>query len=152
MNYLFDTNILLLYMRPSDLKEKVEQMLNLQDKIDTLIVSVVSVGEIKSLAIQNKWGERRLEKLEALLQKILIADIRINSILQRYAEIDAFSQGKLSTLKANFTARNMGKNDLWIAATASVLNIPLLTTDNDFDHLNDVYLSLQKIDLKTLIQ
>lgn len=152
MNYLFDTNILLLYMRPSDLKEKVEQMLNLQDKRDTLIVSVVSVGEIKSLAIQNKWGERRLEKLEALLQKILIADIRINSILQRYAEIDAFSQGKLSTLKANFTARNMGKNDLWIAATASVLNIPLLTTDNDFDHLNDVYLSLQKIDLKTLIQ
>lgn len=152
MNYLFDTNILLLYMRPSDLKEKVEQMLNLQDKMDTLIVSVVSVGEIKSLAIQNKWGERRLEKLEALLQKILIADIRINSILQRYAEIDAFSQGKLSTLKANFTARNMGKNDLWIAATASVLNIPLLTTDNDFDHLNDVYLSLQKIDLKTLIQ
>lgn len=152
MDYLFDTNILLLYMRPSSLKEKVEQVLNLRDEVDTLMLSVVSIGEIKSLAIQNKWGEPRLGKLEVLLQKFLIADIHVNHILERYAEIDAFSQGKLPTLKANFTARNMGKNDLWIAATASVLNIPLLTTDNDFDHLKETYLSLQKIDLKTLIQ
>lgn len=30
----------------------------------------------------------------------------------------------------------MGKNDLWIAATAITYNIPLITTDADFDHLD----------------
>ena len=39
----------------------------------------------------------------------------------------------------------MCKNDLWIAATASVLNAKLLTTDADFDHLKGVYLDLDKI-------
>lgn len=29
----------------------------------------------------------------------------------------------------------MGKNDLWIAATAYVTGATLLTTDADFDHL-----------------
>jgi predicted nucleic acid-binding protein len=39
----------------------------------------------------------------------------------------------------------MGKNDLWIAATASVLDIPLMTTDNDFTHLDAVFLKLIKL-------
>lgn len=40
------------------------------------------------------------------------------------------------------TSRNMGKNDLWIAATASVTNATLITTDKDFYHLNNTYLKL----------
>jgi predicted nucleic acid-binding protein len=48
-------------------------------------------------------------------------------------------------LPKGLSARNMGKNDLWIAATASTLNIPLLTTDNDFDHLNGVFLEVKKV-------
>lgn len=44
----------------------------------------------------------------------------------------------------------MGKNDLWIAATASVLNLELLTTDSDFDHLGGKYLKLNKINLSAL--
>ena len=43
------------------------------------------------------------------------------------------------------TNRNMGKNDLWIAATGSVLNFSLVTTDNDFDHLHEEYLTVKKI-------
>jgi predicted nucleic acid-binding protein len=42
----------------------------------------------------------------------------------------------------------MGKNDIWIAATASVLNATLLTTDGDFAHLNSVFLSVIQIDQK----
>jgi tRNA(fMet)-specific endonuclease VapC len=41
----------------------------------------------------------------------------------------------------------MGKNDLWIAATTSVLDAILLTTDNDFDHLHNEFLQVAKIDL-----
>jgi tRNA(fMet)-specific endonuclease VapC len=77
----------------------------------------------------------------------LVIDLNFRDIIDRYAEIDAFSQGRLDGRKSNFTARNMGKNDLWIAATASVLDATLLTTDNDFNHLHDEFLSVAKIDL-----
>ena len=39
---------------------------------------------------------------------------------------------------------DMGKKDLWVAATASVLGAKLLTTDGDFDHLKGVFLDLEK--------
>jgi tRNA(fMet)-specific endonuclease VapC len=54
-----------------------------------------------------------------------------------YARLDAYSQGRLrgQPLPVGMTARNMGKNDLWIAATAWYLDLPLHTADNDFDHL-----------------
>jgi len=42
----------------------------------------------------------------------------------------------------------MGKNDLWIAATSSILNATLLTTDTGFDHLNSVFLTIFYIDHK----
>jgi tRNA(fMet)-specific endonuclease VapC len=42
----------------------------------------------------------------------------------------------------------MGKNDLWIAATASVLKARLLTTDHDFDHLDGIFLDVLYIDPK----
>lgn len=38
----------------------------------------------------------------------------------------------------------MGKNDVWIAATAKVANAVLLTIDADFDHLNGLYLTVKK--------
>jgi tRNA(fMet)-specific endonuclease VapC len=38
----------------------------------------------------------------------------------------------------------MGKNDLWIAATALYLDMKLHTTDNDFDHLPALGLRLIK--------
>lgn len=44
----------------------------------------------------------------------------------------------------------MGDNDLWIAATASVTNTPLITTDKDFEHLNGVFLELIWIDIRVL--
>ena len=40
---------------------------------------------------------------------------------------------------------NMGKNDLWIAATAYITNSRLVTADGDFDHLNNVFIDLIKI-------
>jgi tRNA(fMet)-specific endonuclease VapC len=39
----------------------------------------------------------------------------------------------------------MGKNDLWIASVAAILNLQLITTDNDFDHLNGVFFEVRKI-------
>jgi tRNA(fMet)-specific endonuclease VapC len=44
------------------------------------------------------------------------------------------------------SARNMGKNDLWIATTALYFDLELHTTDNDFDHLIHFGLRLVKHD------
>ena len=74
-----------------------------------------------------------------------MADINILALIHRYAEIDAFSQSKHPGYPITFSARNMGKNDLWIAATTSILEANLLTTDTDFDHLNNQFLKVHKI-------
>ena len=116
------------------------------------MISVVTVGEIKSIARRNKWGKKKIESLEELLERFLVADINVEAIVEKYAEIDTFSQGKLLDKKVDFTARNMGKNDLWIAATGAVLNLILVTTDGDFDHLNDEYLTVKKIDLSRYLE
>ena len=45
----------------------------------------------------------------------------------------------------------MGKEDLWIAATASVLNAILITTDKDFQHLDNEFIKLEYIYINKLI-
>ena len=76
------------------------------------------------------------------LETHLTIGINTESIIKRYAEIDAYSQGNLTDRPLATSARNMGKNDLWIAATASVYEARLLTLDKDFAHLNGVYLEV----------
>jgi predicted nucleic acid-binding protein len=61
--------------------------------------------------------------------------INFEEVIKKYAQIDAYSQGKLKKSRGNFSSRNMGKNDIWIAATASVFDLKLVTTDKDFEHL-----------------
>lgn len=106
---------------------------------------VVSKGELRSIAIQNQWGKARRRRLEELMGDFYPADIFSEETIDCYAEIDAFSQNKLPGKPLGTTARNMGKNDLWIAATAHILGAKLLTSDADFDHLDGVYIDLQKI-------
>jgi tRNA(fMet)-specific endonuclease VapC len=83
--------------------------------------------------------------MEKLFPQFVITDINIESIIRQYAEIDAYSQGTLTGKPLGISARNMGKNDLWIAATASALDLTLLTTDKDFEHLNGVFLDLVRM-------
>lgn len=142
MNYLFDTNILLHYFRSNTIKEQVERLYMPFEPYNTALLCVVSVGEIFSLAQQNQWGSKKLSLLADLLSQFVITDINSEDVIQRYAEIDTYSQGKLLSKTLATSARNMGKNDIWIAATASVLNMPLLTTDNDFSHLQGLYVEI----------
>lgn len=80
------------------------------------------------------------------MTKFIVADIKYEPILNQYAEIDAFSQGTLSENPLGTSARNMGKNDLWIAATTVVTNAALMTSDEDFDHLHDRFFEVIKIE------
>ena len=147
MILLFDTNIILIYLRNFAVKQIIESVYSPFSFTNRATISVVSVGELKAFALKNNWGNLRIQNLEEFLLRFVVTDINSEDTLNRYAEIDAFSQGRLDGKKSNFTARNMGKNDIWIAATASVLEATLLATDNDFNHLHDEFLAVAKIDL-----
>lgn len=82
----------------------------------------------------------------------MVANLRPIPIIKRdlldaYAEIDTYSKGKLAErpLPTGYTARKMGKNDLWIAATTHLTQANLITNDNDFDHLEGIYFSIIKL-------
>ena len=145
MYFLFDTNILLYYIRENATSSIIDSTYNPFGNGNTPVLSVVSVGEIKSIALRNNWGKAKLTKLRELMSLFVITDINSDDVLDVYAEIDAFSQGKLKNKPLKMTARNMGKNDLWIAATATVTTAKLLTSDDDFDHLEGQYIEIIKI-------
>ena len=78
---------------------------------------------------------------------LIFVSVLINQkpIIDIYGQIDAYSQGKLPEKPLESSARNMGKNDLWIAASAAASKAKLLTTDKDFIHLKDVFLMIDII-------
>jgi tRNA(fMet)-specific endonuclease VapC len=146
MRYLLDTNILLAYLRRNEAtKTHIDQMYNPFDATNYPIISAVSLGELESIVLQNDWGETRKKQLFNLVNQLIVIDIYAEDIIQKYAEIDAFSQGRLKSTPLNTSARNMSKNDSWIAATASTINAQLLTTDQDFRHLHNQFLQLIEI-------
>ncbi len=153
MNLLLDTNIILWICR--DLSEKrVIDYINPEKKL--IYISIVSLGEIKSIAFQQDWADKKLGRLEEFVDTSRILDFN-ESVIPSYVTIDAYSQRKHKEFsKYPFkTPRNMGKNDLWIAATAHFINLELVTTDTDFDHLDNIYNSIRKVsiyDLKKLIK
>jgi tRNA(fMet)-specific endonuclease VapC len=153
MRYLLDTNILLNHLRGGTFAEAIEKRFDLFTEENITAISIISKGEIHSLALQLSWGAKRLSQLDKLLNDLLILDIYSEDIVQKYAEIDAYSQGKLisQALPSGMSARNMGKNDIWIAATAAVIEATLLTTDKDFEHLNDVFLPVCRLEIESFL-
>ena len=148
--FILDTGIVVGYIRGAGYAEYVERKFRAGQPSNMAVVSIVSKGELYSLAIQFGWGDAKKNKLEELLRKLPVTDINNDLIIGRYAEIDTYGQCKNPAMPnpPGMTSRNMGKNDLWIAATASVLNATLLTTDDDFDHLDKVFLTVAHIDQK----
>jgi predicted nucleic acid-binding protein len=47
------------------------------------------------------------------------------------------------------SARNMGKNDLWISVTTTLLMGTLLTTDKDFHNLHDSFFKVKYVEIET---
>ncbi len=147
--FVLDTNILLHLVRGKQMASIINNYLQDLEEIQ-LVISVVSLAEAESVVKQvGNWGSEKIKKLNQLFQQLTIVDIEAgnNYLLESYVNIDAFSQGKTSAPNGrmlNNSSRNMGKNDLWIAATAYALDADLLTTDRDFDHLNGLFFNVVK--------
>jgi tRNA(fMet)-specific endonuclease VapC len=136
MNYVLDTNVILLYLKNDKTKRSIEDNYGPFQSGNNPVISIVTIAEIRAIALKNNWGERRIKIVEEFLNELVVIDIKYNDLIDAYAKIDAFSQGKLQDKPLRNSSRNMGKNDIWIAATTFLTNSRLITTDKDFGHLD----------------
>lgn len=145
MNFVLDTNILLGYFREEPTILKKLEKIDLFSDDNFLFISIVSSAELMSLAKQRHWSEAKFKKMLDLLDDFLVVPIDTKQILAIYSDIDAYSQGKLKDkpLPTGTSARNMGKNDIWIAATAKLTNSTLITMDRDFQYLDNEFVSVK---------
>jgi tRNA(fMet)-specific endonuclease VapC len=140
VGYLLDTNVLVAIVRGKTLGEAIDSRFGLRSAINRSMICIVTAGEVLSLARQFAWGQSKRDELQAILDEVVWIDINHLDIIDAYAEIDFASRSQ---------GRKMGKNDVWIAATAKVSKTILLTTDQDFDHLQNTYIHRIWIDPET---
>lgn len=131
---VFDTNVVIGHLRR-------QQLLPAQ-----AVLSSIVVGELEAFALKADWGAQKLAFLQRIFERCPLISVG-PELTGLYARLDAYSQGCLrgQALPPGLSARNMGKNDLWIAATALYLDLPLHTADHDFDHLPPMGVRLVKM-------
>lgn len=146
MTYIWDTNILVYGTRNPLFLRRLSHQYDFSNPLNKSFISAVTVGEINSFAFRNRWGQKKMQQLKLLLQNLAIIPITDDpDLIRMYAEIDVYSQSKHPILKLPTSARKMGKNDLWIAAIAAIHNATLLSTDIDFEHLDNLFLYFERI-------
>ncbi len=146
MRYVLDTNVILFYLKDEETKSFIEENFGPFREENDAVISVVTIAEIKSISKKNKWGKKRIGVVEKIFDKLVVVNIEYGELLDIYSEIDAFSQGKLENSPTRFSSKNMGKNDLWIAATTVLTKSKLITSDKDFMHLDGEYFDVLLID------
>src|SRR5258705_10475149 len=96
-----------------------------------LVISFMTMAEMRQGALDANWVPRRLEVLESYLADFSV--LHSDSLLcSRWAAVRNESARK---------GRQMSSADAWIAATALVLSAPLVTNNpNDYRHLDKLQL------------
>jgi len=65
MNFLLDTNILVHYIRKPELLSDFEKKYQPFSNQNVALISIVTEAEMKSLAIQFGWGEKKEGNLKS---------------------------------------------------------------------------------------
>jgi tRNA(fMet)-specific endonuclease VapC len=123
--YLLDTGIVLLATRASNASKIIDAQFGLSASSFRPAICEVSVGELLAFANAYHWGEKRKAVLMERLKASLILPISHPGVHQRWADMQTTLQSAGVTV---------GQNDIWIAATASVTGLTVLSTDKDFKH------------------
>lgn len=130
-SYVLDTNVLLALIRGNALGTAIDAAYGLRAHLQRHIVSIASQAEIWVLADKNSWGNAKRDALHIMFEHLVVLPIDGQALVDAYVKI---SEADRNWPKG---ARNMGKNDLWIASTALHTGLALLTTDQDFVFLNN---------------
>jgi tRNA(fMet)-specific endonuclease VapC len=122
LGFLLDTSVVLHATRAnSPVPGVIDAQFGLSTSRFRPAICEVTVAEL--LAFSSNWGERRKALLNTQIEKTLIIPIAHPGVHQRWAEIS-------SALRS--AGLTVGQNDIWIAATASVAEMTLLTPDKDY--------------------
>jgi predicted nucleic acid-binding protein len=84
-------------------------------------VSFQTVAEMRYCSLHDNWGPERRQRLEEFLATLHVVGYT-DELGMRWAE---------AMNHASTVGRRLEAGDAWIAATALLLNIPLLTHDRD---------------------
>ena len=72
MKYFLDTNIILIYLRNNNTRYIIDKQFAPFSYPNIPIVSVVTIGEIRSIGIRNKWGKQKIINVERIFEKCVI--------------------------------------------------------------------------------
>ena len=97
-----------------------------------LVVSFMTLAEMRQGALEANWGQRKCDVLEEYLADFSV--LHSDSLLcSTWAAVRHESTRKWTV--------GMGSADAWIAATALALSVPLVTNNpNDYRHLDRLQL------------
>jgi predicted nucleic acid-binding protein len=88
-----------------------------------LALSFAAVGELRAGAIKNTWGAKRLAQQRRFLTAYTVVPAN-SDVVERYAPLHA---------KLHQNLKGGGVNDMWTAACALVLEIPVVSNNlSDF--------------------
>lgn len=135
--YLLDTNILVHFVRADALWQRIRAEYSLMTIEPTPMISVIADGELRSLSHQFNWAADKLSQMRFALKFFRRLTLDNPDLLDAYAIIDSYTQR---------IGCPMGKNDVWIAATAQSTRARLLTTDRDFDAISPKFVDRIWID------
>ncbi len=111
-SYVLDTNILLHLIRGNLLGIKIDEAFALTSSMHRQVVSIVTQAELWVIADRKSWGTGKRAALQNALDNLVIIPVDGDDVVHAYVSIST----RDST--AAKSSRNMGKNDIWIAATS----------------------------------
>ncbi|WP_016953369.1 type II toxin-antitoxin system VapC family toxin [Anabaena sp. PCC 7108] len=106
--------------------------------------SVIVRGELLYMAVKSEQRDANLQRIQSFLNTIDLYPINL-SISNIYGDlkgklVNTFGpKEKSERRKFNIQTLGFGDNDLWIAATAIHYSLTVVSTDNDFQRIQQVY-------------
>lgn len=151
MRYLlFDTCAIIDIVRGKAKSERILDWIKSLEPQPRQFISTVTKAELLAFALYHGWQANKNALLQEFLNGINYIDINNTdyALIDNYKFIYAYSRNAVPDSDGNFKGGShvkMGKNDIWIAATAKTLNATLLTSDKDFEHLNPLIIDVKLI-------
>lgn len=124
---LLDTSVLVHLLRESDTAKKIETDYALSTRPERPLVCSIVEGELFGLVTYWNWGEKKLAKLDELLNQLVRVSSCHPQVVRAYVQLFAHLR----------SSGNMpGQNDLWIAASGVAYQAVVLTCDTDFKRID----------------